>query len=138
MASRYMELVREGYDRFKETGDPLELDEATPDFAWDMSKFSGWPEQAVYEGVEGSRAFLADWTAPWEDWQLELEELHDGGDRIVAILRQHARSKLTGMPLDMRFAQLWTFRDGRRARMEMYSDVDQALRDVGLDPGTTG
>jgi ketosteroid isomerase-like protein len=42
------------------------------------------------------------------------------------------------MPLDMRFAQLWTFRDGRRARMEMYSDVDQALRDAGLDPDTTG
>jgi hypothetical protein len=37
------------------------------------------------------------------------------------------------MPLEMTFAQVWSFRDGLRSRMEMYSDVDQAIRAVGLE-----
>jgi ketosteroid isomerase-like protein len=32
----------------------------------------------------------------------------------------------------MRFAQVWTFRDGLIARMEMYLDRDEALAAAGL------
>jgi ketosteroid isomerase-like protein len=32
----------------------------------------------------------------------------------------------------MRFAQVWTFRDGRIARLEMYADRDDALEAAGL------
>jgi ketosteroid isomerase-like protein len=32
----------------------------------------------------------------------------------------------------MRFAQVWTFRDGLIARMEMYSDQAEALEAVAL------
>ena len=87
----------------------------------------------MYEGVAGMEAFLTDWTSAWDGWRLELEELHDAGDMVVAVVRQHGRSKLTGMELDMPFAQVWSFRDGLRARMEMYSDVDEAMRAAGLD-----
>ena len=132
MSAEYVEIVRRGYERFVQEGSVLQLEEATADFAWDMTNFSGWPEQPVYEGLEGMEAFLSEWTDPWEGWRLEIESLHDGGDKVVAVMRQHGRSKLTGMPLDMQFAQVWTFRDGLRSRMEMYSDVDQALCDAGV------
>jgi ketosteroid isomerase-like protein len=32
----------------------------------------------------------------------------------------------------MRVGQLWSSRDGRVVRMEMYTDVDEALRAAGL------
>ena len=48
----------------------------TPDFVWDMSQFEGWPEEPMYHGPEGTRAFLRAWTEPWEDWQLQLESVH--------------------------------------------------------------
>ena len=131
MSADYVEIVRRDYEQFTE-GAPLTGDRATPDFVWDMSQFSGWTEQPVYPGIAGMEAFLADWTDPWDDWRLEVEALHDAGDQVVAVLRQHGRSKLTGMPLDMRFAQVWTFRDGLHARMDMYSDVDEAMRTAGL------
>ena len=38
----------------------------------------------------------------------------------------------TGLPVEMHFAQVWTVRDGRQTRMEMYADPDEALRAVGL------
>jgi ketosteroid isomerase-like protein len=32
----------------------------------------------------------------------------------------------------MSFAMVWTLRDGKHARMEMYSDPGEALKAVGL------
>ena len=132
MSQENVEIVRGAYERFATTGrsDP---DIATPDFVWDMSNFHGWPEQQVYEGVEGAETFLSDWTSAWDDWELELEGLRDAGDKVLALVRQRGRSKAAGMPVDMSFAQVWTLRDGKEARMEMYSDPSEALKAVGLE-----
>ena len=126
-----MEIVRGGYQRFRTTGQ-FDPEIATPDFVWDMSNFHGWPEQQVYEGVEGAETFLSDWTSAWDDWELELEGLRDAGDKVLALVRQRGRSRGAGMPVDMCFAQVWTLRDGKEARMEMYSDPSEALKAVGL------
>ncbi len=39
------------------------------------------------------------------------------------------------MPVDMSFAQVWTVRDGKQTRMDMYSDPEEALQALGLDRG---
>jgi len=133
MSQEDLEEVRRGYDLFAETG-KFAAELATDAFVWDMSHFAGWPEQQLYVGVDGAQSFLDEWVAAWDDWQLDLESLHDAGEKIVAVMRQRGRSKATGMPVDMSFAQVWTMRDGKRSRMEMYSDPDEALRAVGLAP----
>jgi ketosteroid isomerase-like protein len=97
-----------------------------------MSHFHGWPEQQIYEGVEGAETFLREWLAAWDDWELEVEAFHDAGNRVVALVRQRGRSKTAGMPVEMYFAQVWTLRDGKETRMEMYSDPQEALKAVGL------
>jgi ketosteroid isomerase-like protein len=131
MSEQDVEVVRGGYESFLANG-TLDLSIATPDFAWDMSHFAGWPEQQVYDGAEGTLRFLTDWTAAWDDWRLEVHDVLDAGDRVVVLLSQHGRSKSTGLPVDMEFAQVWYMRDGLQRRMEMYSDPEQALRDAGL------
>ena len=131
MSQENVEIVRGAYERFASTGQ-FDAEIATPDFVWDMSNFHGWPEQQVYEGVEAARAFLRGWLAAWDDWELEVEAFHDAGDRVVALVRQRGRSKTAGMPVEMHFAQVWTLRDGKQTRMEMYSDPAEALVAVGL------
>ena len=131
MSQENVEIVREGYERFAATGE-FAADRATDDFVWDMSNFHGWPEQQVYEGVDGAEAFLREWLGAWEDWDLEVEALHDAGDRVVALVRQRGKSKTSGMPVEMSFAQVFTLRDGKQARMDMYSDRDEALAAAGL------
>ena len=133
MSQPNVELVRSAYESFERSG-RFAAHVATVDFVWDMSKFSGWPEQQLYGGAEGAEQFLREWVAAWEDWRLELEALHDAGDRVVTIVRQHGRSRTTGMPVDMHFAQVWSLKDSAMARMEMYADTEEALRAVGLDP----
>src|SRR5262245_61636815 len=97
-----------------------------------MTHFHGWPEQQVYRGVEAAERFMQEWTSAWVDWELQMDELLDDGDKVVALLRQRARSKLTGIPVEDSLAKIWTLRDGKYARMDMYSDVGDALKAVGL------
>jgi ketosteroid isomerase-like protein len=131
MSQENLEIVRIGYERYAATGEFTD-NIATADFVWDMSNFHGWPEQQVYEGADGARAFLREWMDAWENWEIEIDALHDAGDRVVALLRQRGRSKAAGMPVEMFFAQVWTLRDGKEARMEMYSDAAEALEAAGL------
>ena len=131
MSAENVEIVRRGYERFLATGGPVE-EIMDPGFVWDMSTFRDWPERKAYEGVEGTREFLTDWTGAWEDWSLEVEQLLDAGDDVVAIVHQSGRSKATGLPVEMHFAMVWTLRDGKQTRMRMYADPDEALRASGL------
>src|SRR3954468_12565112 len=135
MSAENVEIVRKGYEEFLATGEPVERILA-PDFVWDMSTFHNWPERQTYEGVEGTREFLSDWMSAWEDWRLEIKELLDAGDDVVAIVHQSGRSKATGLPVDMDFAQVWTVRDGKESYMRMYADPGEALEAAGL--GQTG
>jgi ketosteroid isomerase-like protein len=128
--------MRRGYAEFIATGE-LSDERMAPEFVWDMSTFRNWPERQTYEGIEGAREFMAAWQGAWDDWKLEVEELHPAGDKVVAIVRQRGRAKATGMPVDMHFGQVWTFRDGKQVRMEMYSTPEEALRAAGLSEAKT-
>jgi ketosteroid isomerase-like protein len=136
-AESNVELMRLGYQEFIATGE-LSADRMHPEFVWDMSTFGAWPERQTYEGIEGAREFMTAWVGAWEDWSLEVEELHPAGDKVVAIVRQRGRAKATGLPVDMHFAQVWTFRDGKQVRMEMYATPEDALRAVGLEGEANG
>jgi ketosteroid isomerase-like protein len=127
-----VEVVRRGYEHFAATGDLL-AEVVDPSFVWDMSTFRGWPERKTYPGLEGAKEFLADWSAAWEEWELDLEELLDADEgRVLAIVRQRGRSKATGLAVEMHFAQLWTVRDGKQVRMEMYAEAAEGRRAAGL------
>ena len=131
MSAENVEIIRRGYEEFLSTGELAERITA-PEFVWDMSTFHGWPERQTYQGVEGTREFLADWVGAWEDWRLEVRDLVDAGDDVVAIVHQSGRSKATGLEVEMDFAMVWTMEDGKQTRMRMYADPDEALRAVGL------
>jgi ketosteroid isomerase-like protein len=131
VSEQNVEIVRRAYAHTQATG-RVYAQVMAPDFVWDMSKFP-WPEQQLYEGAHGAQAFLDDWTDVWEDWEFEVEAFHDAGDKVVAVLRQRGRAKATGMPADMTFAKVWTVREGKLTRMEMYADPAEALKAVNLE-----
>ena len=131
MSQENEQVVARGFEHFRATGDFLP-EVTSPDFVWDMSKFSGWPEQQVYPGIDGARRFMSDWIDAWDDWQWEIESLHSAADKVVCVLSQSGRSKTTGVRVDMRFAQVFTVRDGLLVRMEMYADPTEALEAAGV------
>ena len=127
MSQENVEIIRRGYEHFGATGKIV----AHADLVWDVSHL-GWPDQQIYSGVEGAMQFNAEWAAAWDDWELEPEDFLDAGERVVVIINQRGRSKATGVPVEMRFAQVWTLLDGQGIRMQLFASIDEALEAVGL------
>jgi ketosteroid isomerase-like protein len=134
VSERNVEITRSGYKRFLETGVPAREDYAD-DFVWDMSTFTGWPEKKTYEGFGGTMEFIAAWTEGFDDWQLEVEDYLDAGDQVVVILTQRGTARGSQMPVEMHFSQVWTLRDGKQVRMQMYASPEEGIRAAGLEPG---
>jgi ketosteroid isomerase-like protein len=79
-----VEVVRRIYEYYGATRDFLEED-FQPEFVWDMSTFR-WPERQTYAGLDGAREFMTNWIETWEEWEFEVEELHDAGDSVVGVV----------------------------------------------------
>ncbi|HZO58330.1 MAG TPA: nuclear transport factor 2 family protein [Solirubrobacterales bacterium] len=127
MSQENLEIIRRGYEHFEATREIR----AHPDLVWDVSNL-GWPDQQIYRGPEGAMQFNAEWAAAWDDWEMVPEDYIDAGEHVVVILTQRGRSKATGIPVEMRFAQVWTLRDGQGTRMQLYASIEEALEAVGL------
>jgi ketosteroid isomerase-like protein len=88
-------------------------------------------------GIRGLRECWLDWLAPWESYRAEIEELIDGGDRVLIISRDFGRRRGMDREIDFRGCSVWTVREGRIARAEFFAaDRAAAFAAAGLrDPG---
>jgi ketosteroid isomerase-like protein len=130
--SELLRILDEGYTLLWREGRPEEaLSPLKEDFEWVVPDM---PEERVRHGADGVLEFVREWTEPFEDMHVEWELLEAGPDRVLALIHISARGRESGVPTEMRFGQLWTFRDRRPVRMVMINDLDQAHRAAGLDP----
>jgi len=86
----------------------------------------------TYRGYEGVVRATERWLEAYEKVTLELERVFDAGDRIVSIHRARSRARHTGIESELRFAYVWTFRDGRVIHFRSCRDPQEALEAVGL------
>ena len=85
-------------------------------------------EPGTHRGAEGIEASMADWTAPYDEFRFEITELRDLGDGLVlACLHQYGLTHGSTVPVESRIFNLWTVRDGRATRMEMFRTQAEAL-----------
>ena len=131
MSQENVDLLRRGFEYVEKTGEFLP-EAVHPDFIWDMTTFRGAIMSGTFVGVEEVNEWLAEWLEGFEDWSLDIEEVFDAGDKVVTIVRQRGKAGHGGPEVEMRFGQVWTFRDGLIARMEMYADRNEALEAAGL------
>ena len=93
------------------------------------------PLAGTYRGHEGVREFFRRVFEIWDerDFRREPDALQVVGDSVVATVRVHARFKGSGIELDERWADLWTVRDAKVARVEVFTDPAQALKAAAAD-----
>jgi ketosteroid isomerase-like protein len=84
-------------------------------------------------GIRGLRECWLDWLAPWESYRTEIEELRDGGDRVLIISRDFGRRPGMDREVAFRGCSVWTVREGRIARAEFFAtDSAAAFEAAGL------
>jgi ketosteroid isomerase-like protein len=131
MSQENVNRLRALYDHTARTGE-MQPEAVHSEFVWDMTTFRGAILPGTYEGVDGANAFLTEWLEGFERWSINIEEIFDAGDRVLAIVRQRGKPKHGGPEVEMGFAMVWTFRNGLLARMQMYAGRAEALEAAGL------
>ena len=134
MSQANVEVIRRGWDAWLRGDLPGLFSHFDPEVVWDTSHFHDWPESA-YHGIEGVERFLTEWLEVWADYEMEVDDVIAAPDgRVLSLLRQRGRGRDSGLPMEMRLAQIATLRDGKVTRLDNYEDPGEALRDAGL-PG---
>lgn len=105
-----------------------------------------WDPDIDYRAAEGAiddvgemhgpvavRRYVQDWIDTFDDFSVVVEELRDAeDDRVLSIQRIKGRAKLSGTETDLRFAVVFTVRDGKIVRGREYLSVEDALEVAGL------
>jgi uncharacterized protein len=132
MSAEDVEAVRRGYNAFN-TGDIEALLEGLdPEIVWNVPPIL--PEKHVYEGREGVAELLRTWRDTFDDFQLVVEEIIDVGDRVVAMAAVRGRGKGSGADVESpSFGWVWTIRDGKLLRVEVFPNRAETFAAVGLE-----
>ena len=80
----------------------------------------------VYRGVEEIRRGVREWTESWSDFHMELLELLERDDDVLAVVTYRVRAPLSGLDVDAVVAHLWQFEDDLAVRLRMFGNVEKA------------
>jgi ketosteroid isomerase-like protein len=118
-----VEAVRSSYEAFGRGDLDGALAMMDDEIEWHQAQ--GLPHGGLYRGLAAVRAAVFDpldeeW---WEDFRADPDEVIGLGDDVIVLGRYTARAKATGAPLDVPFAHVWRFRDGRAVRFHQFTDT---------------
>jgi ketosteroid isomerase-like protein len=129
--------LRPVYDQWSRGNWQPRFEVYADDFEWGWSE--EFPDHAGVSrdpGVGSER--LRTWLSGWEDWRCEAEDLVASGEYVVALCLYTGRGPGSGVDVEQRGAHLWTMREGRAVRLEVFSSRERAFRAAGIEPGRTG
>jgi uncharacterized protein len=97
----------------------------------------GWSDEfpdltRVSRDAEARNEAFLDWTNPWDHWQMAAERFLDRADVVVVLVRYRGRSKATGVEEESYGAHVWTLRQGRPIRLEIFADKEKAMASAGV------
>jgi ketosteroid isomerase-like protein len=131
MSQENLDLIRTGYAAFNRRDFAAAGATFHPQVEW--YPYLGAVEGDVYRGRE---AILRMWSSLEEGFggtlRVEIRELIDCGDEVVAVVEASATGSGSGLEVHQTWAQLARVQDGLVVRVEPYPDREAALEAAGL------
>ena len=91
------------------------------------------PDGGRYVGLEGVRDYMARFLEPWERLTIAAKSVEEIGDTVFVAVEQKGSGRESGVPADLEYVQLWTFRGERVIRLEVVRDEARARAMLGSD-----
>ena len=131
MSEENLSLYREAIAAWNQGDRAAWLKTVAPD--WEFRTTGTFPGfKAVYRGPEGAAEFWETLREPWEEFRIEIVDLHDAGELVVALLRFHGRGRESGAETTLEYAHLATVVDGQATRLQGFLTHREALEAAGL------
>jgi ketosteroid isomerase-like protein len=105
-----------------------------PDIEWYPFEDNHTPSH----GIEGAMRIRNGWLEAWDEMHVDLEQVVEEGDTIVASVHVTGRGKSSGIEVDTRIHLLFKNRDGKIAYVFEYTERAAALAAAGLPADTPG
>jgi ketosteroid isomerase-like protein len=131
MSQQNVEIVRQYFPAYDRSGLDGLAEFWHPDINWRAAE-GALDDVGLMEGPDALRDHLRQWEAIFEKSRMEVEELIDAGDQVVALVRGFGRMKGSDAEVDLRYAIVFTIRDGKIAAGRDYFTREQALEAAGL------
>jgi ketosteroid isomerase-like protein len=90
-------------------------------------------ESGTFSGREAVGEWFGNWFATFEPgYRFEIDEARDLGDRVLLIASHSGRGRASGAEVRGETGYLYTVRDGKIVRAELFADGAQARAAAGL------
>lgn len=124
-----VEAVQAIYSAFSRGDVGAVLAGFSPQIVWNEAENFPYADGNPYVGpdavVSGVFARLG---SEWDGFSVNLDELLDAGDKVVARGRYTGAYKQTGKPLNAQFVHVWTIADGKATAFQQYVDTLHVAR----------
>ena len=123
-----MDVVRACFEAWKAGDFERSLSYYADDAVWQ----TGSVDSAVHCGPGGVARAVEEWVGAFSGYWLEADELIDAGDSVVVLGREGGVGKASGVPVEEKWALVFTVEEGLIVRARGYTDHAEALADAGL------
>lgn len=126
------ERIRAVYDAFGRGDVPAVLGSFDPEIVWMEAENFKYADRNPYRGPQAvAEGVFMRIAQDLDNFRVNVEEIIDGGDTVVALGRYTGSGKRTGQPLNAQFVHVWRLRDGKVVRFQQYADTAQLARVIG-------
>jgi ketosteroid isomerase-like protein len=135
MSRENVEIVRRMYDAWMAGDYEMVFSTYASDIRLNPDPEAWWVGvDEDYLGHDGVRRYMRAVYEAFEDYRPEIEQIIDAGEgRVLTLAVEHGRGRGSGAEVQaMNTAHLWTLRDGKAVRLDLFMDRERALEAVGL------
>ena len=131
MSPDFTEVVRGAYAAFARRD--FDFLEAHSDTELEIVEPASLPGATTYHGIAGLHAAIDNWAGQWDEFDVEIERVIPAGrERVIVLARHSGRGKASGAEVELRNVNVYTGRDGKVIRWEIFSSLDDAFAAIGL------
>lgn len=116
-----LEIVDRAYIYLNKKDIPNYFSLMSPDVEFYQTRELPWGGD--YRGLDEIKGFLSK-IFPLIDSAVEIDRYISAGEKIVAIGKTSGSAKLTGKKFSCNLAHIWTVREAKILRLEVYIDTD--------------
>ena len=130
MPQENLQRVQAAFDAYFRGDQQAMLELVAPDIV--ATQFPDQADVHDYHGHEGLVQVMTEWIGTWDDWSIEILGTREAGDLVFVTALQRGRGKGSGAPIEGDVTFVFTLREGKIARWQMFHSEQQALEGVGL------